>query len=141
MLPTRMRRMLAVLLQHLPLPICKIYNFDNIEFDPADYGKIFNHGCFFQAVGKIKIGKGTWLGPNVGILTTNHDYLGNLDKNIEPRPVTIGERCYIGMNSIILPGVVLGDRTVVGAGSVVTHSFPDGYCVLVGNPAQKIKYV
>jgi carbonic anhydrase/acetyltransferase-like protein (isoleucine patch superfamily) len=43
------------------------------------------------------------------------------------------------MNSIILPGVVLGIRTIVGAGSVVTKSFPDGYCVIAGNPAKIIK--
>ena len=40
------------------------------------------------------------------------------------------------MNSIILPGVNLGPRTVVAAGSVVTKSFPDGFCVLAGNPAK-----
>lgn len=43
------------------------------------------------------------------------------------------------MNSLILPGVKLGDHTVVGGGSVVTKSFPDGYCVIAGNPAKKIK--
>jgi acetyltransferase-like isoleucine patch superfamily enzyme len=40
------------------------------------------------------------------------------------------------MNSIILPGVELGPHTVVGAGAVVTHSFPKGHCVLVGVPAR-----
>lgn len=43
------------------------------------------------------------------------------------------------MNSVILPDVTLGDHTVVGAGSVVTKSFPDGYCVIVGNPARKLR--
>ena len=43
------------------------------------------------------------------------------------------------MGSIILPGVVLGDYTIVGAGSVVTKSFKDGYCVIGGNPAKIIK--
>ena len=43
------------------------------------------------------------------------------------------------MNSVILPGVTLGPHTIVGAGSVVTHSFPDGYCVIAGNPARLIR--
>ncbi|MBS7109518.1 MAG: hypothetical protein KH076_09760 [Streptococcus sp.] len=43
------------------------------------------------------------------------------------------------MNSVILPGVILGDHTIVGAGAVVTHSFPDGYCIIGGNPARIIK--
>lgn len=42
------------------------------------------------------------------------------------------------MNSILLPGVCLGNNTIVGAGSVVTKSFPEGNCVIVGNPARKI---
>ena len=43
------------------------------------------------------------------------------------------------MNSVILPGVTLGDHTIVGAGSVVTKSFPDGDCVIAGNPARMIR--
>ena len=43
------------------------------------------------------------------------------------------------MNSVILPGVILGDNTVVGAGSVVTHSFEKGKVVIAGNPAKIIK--
>ena len=45
------------------------------------------------------------------------------------------------MNSMILPGVVLGDRTIVGAGSVVTKYFPEGNCVIAGNPAKVIKVI
>lgn len=51
----------------------------------------------------------------------------------------IGDKCWIGMNSVILPGVVLGDNTIVGAGSVVTKSFENGHCVVAGNPAKLIK--
>lgn len=47
----------------------------------------------------------------------------------------------MGMNSMILPGVVLGPHTVVGAGSVVTKSFPNGYCVIAGVPAKLVKTI
>jgi acetyltransferase-like isoleucine patch superfamily enzyme len=43
------------------------------------------------------------------------------------------------MNAVILPGVTLGDHTIVGAGSVVTKSFENGNCVIAGNPAKIIK--
>lgn len=52
--------------------------------------------------------------------------------------IKIGNDCFIGMNSIILPGVELGDNTIVGAGSVVTKSFKQGKVVIAGNPAKII---
>jgi acetyltransferase-like isoleucine patch superfamily enzyme len=45
------------------------------------------------------------------------------------------------MNAVILPGVVLGDHTIVGAGAVVTKSFPEGYCIIAGVPAKVIKTI
>jgi acetyltransferase-like isoleucine patch superfamily enzyme len=121
------------------VPSCRIVNPDNLIFDINDRPRIFQSGCLLQAIGKITIGKGTWISQNVGIITANHDFEGNLDENAAAKDVTIGERCWIGMNSVILPGVILGDRTIVGAGSVVTHSFPEGYCVIAGNPAKIIR--
>ena len=52
--------------------------------------------------------------------------------------ITIGDNCFIGYKSILLPGVELGNSTIVGAGSVVTKSFPEGNIVIAGNPARKI---
>ena len=115
-----------------------IVNPENIEFDIDYMDNFFNFGCYYQAIGKIKIGKRTQIAPNVGIITSNHD-VKDIDKHVEPKPVLIGDDCWIGMNSMILPGVTLGNHTIVGAGSVVTHSFPEGKCVIAGNPARKIK--
>ncbi len=88
----------------------------------------------------IYIGKGTYIAMNVGIITANHS-LNNLDEHDIAKNVVIGKRCWIGMNSVILPGVVLGENTIVGAGSIVTKSFSQGHCVICGNPARKIKEI
>lgn len=113
---------------------------DGIIFHPDDLNNFQGFGNYFQnwLGGKIIIGKGTYIAPNVGIITTNHT-IGNLDEHDAPKNVTLGERCWIGMNSVILPGVILGDDTVVGAGAVVTKSFPEGHCVIGGNPAKVIR--
>jgi acetyltransferase-like isoleucine patch superfamily enzyme len=90
-------------------------------------------GCYIQAVGKIYIDDYAQIAPNVGIISSNH-FMLDIRQHIKSE-VRIGKYCRIGMGSIIHPGVILGDFTTVAAGSVVTKSFPDGYCVIAGNPA------
>lgn len=128
--------------RHIPWPMSfrsVIGNKDNIEFDVDDLNNFQHFGCYFQNYnGKIIIGKGTYIAPNVGIITENHD-VNDLDKHTQAKNVIIGEKCWIGMNSMILPGVELGNKTIVGAGAVVTKSFKEGNCVIVGNPAKIIK--
>ncbi len=111
---------------------------ENISFHVDDLNNFQGFGNYFQAIGKIFIGKGTYIAPGVGIITSNHDF-ANLDNHLPPEDVILGEKCWIGMNAVILPGVVLGEKTVVGAGAVVTKSFTDGNCVIAGNPARLIK--
>ncbi|NRB54352.1 MAG: acyltransferase, partial [Saprospiraceae bacterium] len=53
--------------------------------------------------------------------------------------VEIGKYCWIGMGAVILPGVKLGEYTIVAAGAIVTKSFENGYCVVGGNPAKVLK--
>ncbi len=111
----------------------------NIEFDVDDLNNFWGVGNYFQTFeAKIVIGKGCYIAPNVGIITSNHDF-ENLDEHQIGKDVILGEQCWIGMNSTILPGVVLGEHTIVGAGSVVTKSFPEGNCIIAGNPAKKIR--
>ena len=81
---------------------------------------------------------GTKIAPNCGIITTNHDFY-DLEKTAKGEDVIIGERCWLGMGSIILTGVLLGKHTIVGAGSIVTKSFPEGNCIIAGNPAKFIR--
>ena len=126
----------------VPFPVPRGVNFGNvknIEFCNDDMRNFHSPGCYFQAINaKIIIGKGTLIGPNCGLITTNHD-INNLKEHLEGKEIKIGENCWIGMNTVILPGVELGNHTIVGAGSIVTKSFPEGDCIIVGNPAKIIK--
>lgn len=94
-------------------------------------------GCYIQGSGGIVIGDYTQIAPGVGIISGNHALTDN--RVTVAKRVEIGAYCWLGMHSGVLPGVKLGDFTVVGAGAVVTKSFPEGYVVLAGNPAKPIK--
>ncbi len=97
-------------------------------------------GNYIEASNGIVIGDYTNLGPNVGLISANHNLINNTKYDAAP-PIKIGRFCWIGMNAVILPGVELGDFTIVGAGAVVSKSFSEGFCVLGGTPAQIINYL
>jgi hypothetical protein len=125
-----------------PFPValgCTISRPDRLRFHPDDLNNFQAQGSYFQNLGAdITIGRGTYIAPNVGLITTNHDpfELGNHTSGSE---IVIGENCWIGMNAVVLPGVILGARTIVGAGSVVTKSFVQGHCIVAGIPAKIIR--
>lgn len=96
-------------------------------------------GCYLQGNGGIWIGNYVHFASNIGIISGNHSLYNQMEHEL--KEVRIEDYCWIGMNVVILPGVHLGPRTVVGAGSVVTKSFPDGYCVIGGNPARILKTI
>lgn len=82
------------------------------------------------------IGDNTWLLRNAMVLA--HDYCRG-EKGTGKRYQTyIGKNCVIGVNSIVLPGVRIGDHVVVAAGAVVTKDVPS-HCIIAGNPAKVIK--
>nr|WP_321452398.1 acyltransferase [uncultured Carboxylicivirga sp.] len=117
-------------------PSSKVVGVENIEIG-IDSDPGMNPGCYIQGTGKLYIGDYSRIGANSGILSGNHDLYNH--KILTKKTTRIGDYCWIGMNSIIVAGVELGDFTKVAAGSVVTKSFPDGYCVIGGNPAKIIK--
>ena len=94
-------------------------------------------GCYLQGNGGIRIGNYVHFASNIGIISGNHDIYNQMQH--VNKEVCIEDYCWIGMGAIILPGVHLGKRTIVGAGSAVTKSFPEGFCVIAGNPAKIIK--
>ncbi len=85
----------------------------------------------------ITIGEGCVISSTVQFIPQQHKK-SNPKLFEREKPIIIGDCCWIGANVVIMPGVVLGDHTVVGANAVVTHSFPEGYCVIVGVPAKKV---
>lgn len=95
-------------------------------------------GVYINARNGITIGDNTNIGPNVVLVSANHDFFDN-SSHTKNEPIIIGKNCWFGGNSCVLPGIILGDNTIVGAGAVVTKSFEEGYCVIAGNPAKIIK--
>ena len=93
----------------------------------------------------VKIGKDCRIGANTKIF--DNDFhpvdptlrLEASNKNMKVKPVSIGNNVFIGCNSIILKGTVIGDNTTIGAGSVVSGDIPAN-CVAAGNPAKVIRY-
>ncbi len=123
------------------VPTARVYHYKNIFFHPDNLDNFQSPGIYFSCVtANIYLGKGTLIGPNVGLLTANHD-LNNFDLYQEAKDIVLGKNCWIGMSAVILPGVHLGDHTIVGAGAVVTRSFPEGNCIIGGIPATIIKHL
>ena len=90
----------------------------------------------------IYIGDYTMLGPNVVLATAGHPIDPELrQKGLQYNlPVRIGRNCWLGAGVIVMPGVTVGDNTVIGAGSVVTKDVPSGV-VAVGNPCRVLREV
>jgi acetyltransferase-like isoleucine patch superfamily enzyme len=102
-----------------------------------------NRHTMIDACNNIKIGDDCAIGPNCYI--TDHDHtmvLGKkpLESPLNSKPTRIENEVWIGANVVILKGVVIGKRSIVGAGSVVTKSMPEN-SVVVGNPAKIIKVI
>ena len=94
-------------------------------------------GMYIQAINGVEIGNDTIIAPGVKIISANHNF-EEFHKHDFAEPIRIGEKCWLGANCIILPGVQLGKGVIVGAGAVVTKSFPDN-SIIGGIPAKIIK--
>ena len=99
-----------------------------------------NSGCRFQDQGGVYIGENSLIGHNVVVATLNHEMDPYHRADLHPKPIHIGKRVWIGSGSILLPGVTIGDNSVVGAGSVVTKDVPPNV-IVAGNPAKFIKNI
>jgi maltose O-acetyltransferase len=100
----------------------------------------FNFNCVILDVTQVTIGDRTLFGPNVQIYTATHP-LNHQERasGLEfAKPITIGEDVWVGGSVVICPGVTIGDRSVIGAGSVVTRDIPADVFA-AGNPCRVIR--
>jgi len=114
----------------------------------CDYGSniktgekvFFNFNCVVLDVMQVTIGSRTLFGPNVQIYTATHpiNYKERASGLEYAKPITIGEDVWIGGSAVICPGVTIGNRTIIGAGSVVTKDIPDDVFA-AGNPCRVIR--
>lgn len=107
-------------------------------------GKNFfaNYDCLILDVCKVTIGDDVMLAPRVGIYTAAHpiDAAVRCDGLEYGKPITIGNRVWIGANTVINPGVTIGDDVVIGSGSVVTKDIPS-HVIAVGNPCRVLREI
>ena len=116
----------------------------------CDYGKQISIGKRFFAnfnftvldEARVTIGDDCFIGPNVSIYTACHstDPVERNSRQEWARPVTIGHNVWIGGSVTILPGVTVGDNSIVGAGAVVTKDVPANV-IVVGNPARVLRQI
>ncbi len=97
------------------------------------------HACF-EGAGRIIIGEDCMLGPEVMIVTSNHPRSANgtIARAVEYLEVDVGSRCWLGARTTLLPGVHIGEGTIVAAGAVVTENCEAG-AVYAGVPARKVR--
>ena len=109
-----------------------------------EVGKDFfaNYNCTIIDVAKVTIGDNCFLAPNVAIYTAGHPVHPDTRRSMYEygKPVTIGDNVWIGGNAVILPGVIIGSNSVIGAGSVVTHDIPP-WSIATGNPCRVIRAI
>lgn len=116
----------------------KLFHADRLDIGEYVY---IGPNCMVNAQGGVRIGEGTILGPEVVILSSNHDYSRGqtlpYDLYDRQQPVQIGAGVWIGYRAMICPGVKIGDGAIVAMGSVVTKNVGVGV-IVGGNPASKI---
>lgn len=114
----------------------------------CDYGSnmilgdkvFFNFNCVVLDVMEVKIGSRTLFGPNVQVYTATHpiDHQERSSGVEYAKPISIGEDVWVGGSAVICPGVSIGDRSIIGAGSVVTRDIPSDVFA-AGNPCKVIR--
>ena len=127
---------------HPSVVICPPFHCDHGYRITIGEGSFINFNGTFLDSGGITIGNHTLIGPNCQLLTPDHphNYLERRKTIEKGLPILIGDDCWLGGGVIVCPGVTIGNRVIVGAGSVITHDIPDDV-VVAGNPAKVIREI
>ena len=122
---------------YIESPLYSNWGGRHVHFGKNVYG---NFGLTLVDDTHIYVGDGTMFGPHVTLATAGHPVLPLLrEKGLQYNvPVHIGRNCWLGAGVVVLPGVTIGDNTVIGAGSIVTHDLPADV-VAVGNPCRVLR--
>ncbi len=109
----------------------------NIEIGKDFYS---NHNLVILDCAKVTFGNNVFIGPNCGFYTAGHPTnVKDRNEGLEyAKPITVGDSVWFGGNVVVMPGVTIGDNTIIGAGSVVTKDIPSNV-IAVGNPCKVIK--
>ena len=132
------RKVMEDLIPGIPesVKICPPFYCDHGHGIILGEGVFVNYNCTFLDGGYIRIGDHTLIGPNCQLYTPHHPL--NYEERREAKeyeyPITIGDDCWLGGGVIVCPGVTIGNRCIIAAGSVVTKDVPDD-CLVAGNPA------
>lgn len=126
----------------VPWPVhftSKVSGWHKMEIAPG-YPPGWSPGTYIQAFNGMIVEPECYLGPHVAFITANHDYhTGAMEAHLPADPIILRRGVWVGAHTTILPGVELGPGVIVGAGSVVTRSFPDGHVVIAGVPARVVR--
>ena len=99
-----------------------------------------NHGCSFLDLGGITIEDDVLIGPQVKLVTENHPVDPANRKSLDLNSIVVKKNAWIGAGSVILPGVTIGENSIVAAGAVVTQDVPSN-TIVGGVPAKHIKHI
>lgn len=101
-----------------------------------------NFGCIILDCAEVIIGSHTLIGPNVGLYPVNHsiDAEERINGGCIGKPINIGKNVWLGGDVKVLAGVSIGDNTIIGTGSIVTHDIPSNV-IAVGNPCKVIREI
>lgn len=120
----------------------QITNGEEITFGyRGQYSLAVSGGLYIQAINGVDIGSNVLIAPGVKIISADHSFeKGERQQHLASKRLVIGDYCWLGANVVILPGVTLGNNVIVGAGSIVTKSFPESV-IIAGNPARILKTI